>query len=50
MKPKFIVPANKLIDVEKYKLKTKPLKSMLKVPTKTMINRKDLPSNWDETF
>lgn len=47
MKPKFDVPKDKLIDLEKLKLKTKPLKSVLKAPTKVMIKRKDLSPSWD---
>lgn len=50
MKPKFDVPRDRLIDLEKLKQKTKPLKSVLKIPTKPMVNRKDLAPNWDEFF
>lgn len=50
MKPLFEVPKDKLIDLDKLKLKTRPLKSVLKIPTKISINRKDLASNWDDTF
>jgi hypothetical protein len=51
MKPKFEVPKDKMIDLDKLKLKTKPLKSVLKVPSKvSAVNRKDLAPNWDELF
>jgi hypothetical protein len=50
MKPKFEVPREKLIDLEKLKQKTKPLKSVLKNPSKVIIKRKDLAPNWDELF
>ena len=50
MKPKFDVPRDKLIDLEKLKQKTKPLRSVLKVPSKLIIKRKDLAANWDEFF
>jgi|JI9StandDraft_1071089.scaffolds.fasta_scaffold39162_5 hypothetical protein len=50
MKPKFEVPKDKLIDLDKLKLKTRPVKSVLKIPTKSAINRKDLAPNWDEVF
>jgi hypothetical protein len=32
------------------KSKAKPLKSVLKIPTKVNIARKDLAANWDESF
>jgi hypothetical protein len=44
------VPADRLVDLEKYKHKSKPLKTVLKIPSKIAINRKDLAPNWDETF
>ena len=47
MKPKFEVPQNKMIDLDKLKLKTKPLRSVLKNPSKMIIKRKDLQANWD---
>jgi len=50
MKPCFLVPQEKLVDIEKLKSKSKPLKHALKIPTKTTVNRKDLPANWDEVF
>ena len=50
MKPKFDVPRDKLIDLEKLKQKTKPLRSVLKTPSKLIIKRKDLAANWDEFF
>ena len=50
MEPKFKVPKANLIDTEKLKLKTKPLRSVLKVPSKMVIKRKDLAANWDELF
>lgn len=50
MKPCFLVPHEKLVDIEKLKPKSKPLKFALKIPTKTTVNRKDLPANWDEIF
>jgi hypothetical protein len=50
MKPCFMVPADKLVDLEKLKPKSKPLKMALKIPTKTAVNRKDLPADWDEVF
>lgn len=50
MKPKFDVPQDRLINLEKLKLKTKPLNSVLKSPSKLSINRKDLAANWDEAF
>ena len=50
MKPKFEIPKANLIDMEKLKQKTKPLRSVLKVPSKTVIKRKDLAANWDELF
>lgn len=50
MKPKFEVPRDRLVDLDKLKQKTKPLKSVLKIPTKVIVNRKDLAPNWDETF
>jgi len=51
MKPKFEVPKEKLIDLEKLKQKAnKPLKSVLKAPSKMVIKRKDLAPNWDELF
>jgi hypothetical protein len=50
MKPCFLVPHEKLVDIEKLKSKSKPLKHALKIPTKTNVNRKDLPANWDEVF
>lgn len=50
MKPCFEVPKDKLVDMEKLKSKSKPLKSSLKIPSKAVVNRKDLPSNWDEIF
>ena len=50
MKPKFEVPREKLIDLDKLKQKTKPLKSVLKAPSKIVIKRKDLAPNWDELF
>lgn len=45
-----MVPPEKLVDLEKLKSKSKPLKSALKIPTKTVVNRKDLPADWDEVF
>jgi hypothetical protein len=50
LKPYFEVSHDKLIDFEKLKPKSKPLKSVLKVPPKVIINRKDLAVNWDEAF
>ncbi len=47
MKPCFEVPTDKLVDMEKLKPKSKPLKNVLKVPTKTSVNRKDLAADWD---
>lgn len=45
-----MVPHDKLVDIEKLKPKSKPLKYALKIPTKTVVNRKDLPVDWDEVF
>jgi hypothetical protein len=50
LKPCFEVSHDKLIDFEKLKPKSKPLKSVLRVPPKVTINRKDLAANWDEAF
>jgi len=50
MRPCFDIPKEKLMDLEKLKTKAKSLKSVLKIPTKINIARKDLPVNWDETF
>ena len=50
MEPKFKVPKANLIDTERLKLKAKPLRSVLKTPSKMVIKRKDLPTNWDELF
>lgn len=50
MKPRFDIPQDRLINLEKLKAKTKPLKGVLKTPSKVSINRKDLASNWDEAF
>lgn len=47
MKPCFLVPPEKLVDLERLKTKSKPLKFALKIPTKTTVNRKDLPVDWD---
>jgi hypothetical protein len=49
-KPFFEVPQNKLIDLEKLKSKSKPIKDMLKMPTRASIKRKDLDQNWDQAF
>lgn len=49
MKPKFEIPRDKLIDLDKLKVKTRPVNSVLKIPTKT-INRKDLAPDWDSIF
>ena len=50
MKPRFDIPQDRLINLEKLKTKTKPLKAVLKIPSKVSINRKDLAANWDEAF
>ncbi len=50
MRPCFDIPKDKLLDLEKLKAKSRPLKSVLKIPTKISIARKDLAPNWDETF
>lgn len=50
MKPCFDLPKDKLLDLEKLKTKSKPLKSVLKIPTKMPVVRKDLAANWDECF
>jgi hypothetical protein len=50
IKPCFQVPKDKLVDLEKLKAKAKPLHSVLKVPNKTIVVRKDLAANWDEAF
>ncbi len=49
-KPCFQIPADKLLDVQKLKSKSRPLKMVLKPPTKSTVNRKDLAQNWDEAF
>jgi hypothetical protein len=38
------------VDIEKLKSKSKPLRYVSKVPTKTTVNRKDLAADWDEDF
>ncbi len=50
MKPCFDIPKEKVLDLEKLKSKSKPLKAVLKVPAKVNIVRKDLAANWDEAF
>lgn len=50
MKPCYDIPKDKLLDLEKLKAKSKPLKSVLKIPTKVNVVRKDLAVNWDEVF
>jgi len=50
MKPCFELAADKLVDLEKLKPKSKPLKLALKIPAKIPINRRDLSPNWDESF
>lgn len=50
MYPCFVVPQDKLVDFEKLKPKAKPLKSAIKIPTKSAVNRKDLNLQWDESF
>lgn len=50
MKPVFEIPENKLADLSSLKNKTKPLKEVLKVPSKAAINRKDFDPNWDAAF
>jgi hypothetical protein len=47
LKPCFDVPKEKLLDLEKLKSKSKPLKMALKIPAKVTLNRKDLAPNWD---
>ena len=49
-KPCFMIPTDKILDVQKLTTKSKPLKMVLKAPTKTTVNRKDLAHNWDEAF
>lgn len=50
MKPAFEIPENKLVDLSSLKNKTKPLKEVLKTPSKSTINRKDLDPSWDAAF
>lgn len=50
MKAIFVVPADKLVDLEKLKSKAKPLKTVLKAPPKVQIARKDLKPDWDAEF
>lgn len=47
MKPCFEIPKERLMDLEKLKAKAKSLKSVLKIPAKMNIARKDLAANWD---
>jgi len=50
IKPTFMVPKDKFVDMNKEKVNCKPLSKVLKVPSKAPPNRKDLSPNWDETF
>ena len=47
IKPPFMIPKEKFVDVQKEKAQCKPLSKVLKVPSKAPPNRKDLSPNWD---
>lgn len=49
MKPCFELPKEKLVNCEKLKIGSKPLKAVLK-PQKPPVLRKDMKENWDECF
>ena len=44
------ISKDKLLDLLKLKAKSRPLKSVLKIPTKVPKARKDLAPNCDEFF
>ena len=50
MKPLFEIPENKLVDLSSLKEKTKPLKEVLRIQNKAVVNRKDFDANWDAVF
>ena len=50
IKPPFMVPKDKFVNLDKEKADPNPLTKVLKPTAKTLPNRKDLNPNWDEAF
>lgn len=50
MKPLFMIPHEKLLDLANFKSKVSPLKEVLKPPNKVALTRKDYDPNWDSAF